>query len=203
MTELEATVAAAKKAVPQGISWRIATLERMRGQVDRREGGVDAEAMEAARQELVAIAPSVSNSREQTFLISNQLLNARNNEWLRRVLELLKARIQKDPNDMIARRIYMQAATMIDPASAKAMAPKRRSPRCSLSNTTPMPKPSVPIAATAKVICSAIQHRGVIGVEDAHAVARGHLHGVDQCATHGYESRHFRRCGTVETIRAA
>jgi hypothetical protein len=39
-----------------------------------------------------------------------------------RVLEMLKARIQKDPNDMIARRIYMQAATMIDPASAKAMA---------------------------------------------------------------------------------
>jgi len=32
----------------------------------------------------------------------------------RRVLELLKARIQKDPNDMIARRIYMQAATMIE-----------------------------------------------------------------------------------------
>ena len=121
-TELEATIAAAKKAVPQGISWRIATLERMRGQVDRREPGVDAEAMEAARQELLAIAPSVSNSREQTFLIANQLLNARNNDWLRRVLEMLKARIQKDPNDMIARRIYMQAATMIDPASAKVMA---------------------------------------------------------------------------------
>lgn len=122
MAELEETIAAARKAVPQGLSWRLATLERMKGQLDRREPGLAEDAVEAAREDLAALAPRVVNSREQTFLIANQLLNARNNEWLRRVLDLLKARIQKDPNDMIARRIYMQAATMMDPQSAKVMA---------------------------------------------------------------------------------
>ncbi|NBV64127.1 MAG: hypothetical protein EBR71_06610, partial [Planctomycetes bacterium] len=120
--ELDATIAAASKAVPQGLSWRLARAERLNRQLDRREPGVTPEQIEAARQELLALAPSVVASREQTFLIANQLLNARNNDWLRRVLEMLKARIQKDPNDMIARRIYMQAATMMDPQSAKALA---------------------------------------------------------------------------------
>jgi len=120
--ELDETIAAARKAEPQGLSWRLASMERLNGQLDRRESGVSADALEAARRELADIAPSVVNSREQTFLIANQLLNARSNDWLRRVLQLLKARIAKDPNDMIARRVYMQAATMIDPESAKAMA---------------------------------------------------------------------------------
>lgn len=120
--EVEQTIAAAKAALPDGTSWRLAGMERLDGQVARREAGANAETLEAAREALAAIAPSVVGSREQTFLIASKLLNARSNEWLRRVLELLKARIAKDPNDMIARRVYMQAATMMDPQSAKAMA---------------------------------------------------------------------------------
>lgn len=122
MEEVDRTLEAAKKASPDGLAWRLIAMQRLADRLERREPGVTLEAVEAAREELASYAPRLVDDRERTFLVASQLLNARSNEWLRRVLGLLQNRISKDPNDMIARRVYMQAATIMDPASAQKMA---------------------------------------------------------------------------------
>ena len=51
--------------------------------------------------------------------------------------------------------------------------------KASLKNTTPIPKPTAPMAAMANVTCSPIsEHRRVVLVKDLHAVPSGDLHGV-------------------------
>ena len=51
--------------------------------------------------------------------------------------------------------------------------------KASLKNTTPIPKPTAPMAAMANVTCSPIgEHRRVVLIKDLHAVLPGDMHGV-------------------------
>jgi tetratricopeptide (TPR) repeat protein len=124
--ELDATIEAARAAIPNSFAWRIAQVSRLRGQLDRRESGATLEQLEAARQSLVAVADGVLADRVKILQIASELLNARSNDWLNRVIALLDERVRRYPNDMVARRLLMLAATQARPDLAREVAEETR-----------------------------------------------------------------------------
>ena len=126
--ELDSTLAAMKAAVPQSYAVELAELARMRDQADRRErnasGGpaVTPEAIDAARERLYRKADAIVADRTRLLAAVVELLNARSNEWLDRVIELLERRLKIEPNDMVARRLLMMAATQRKPDLAEKVA---------------------------------------------------------------------------------
>ncbi len=124
--ELDATIAAAEKASPDGMSWRILKANRLTRLLDRNEQGVTAADVEKAREAVAAMAPSVIGDRGKTFRVAVEMLGGRTNDWLKRTILVLRDRVKHDPNDMVARRVLMQAATSVDPVLALEIAEETR-----------------------------------------------------------------------------
>ncbi|MFM7809741.1 MAG: hypothetical protein ACKPEA_17710, partial [Planctomycetota bacterium] len=124
--QLDTNIARARKALPNSYAWRVAELSRLRGRVDRREPGATGEQVEDARKKLSEVAETVLDDRSKTLQIAAELLNARSNAWLDRVISLLEERIRRHPQDMVARRLLMIAATQSKPDLAREVAEETR-----------------------------------------------------------------------------
>jgi tetratricopeptide (TPR) repeat protein len=124
--QFDATLERARKAIPNSYAWRVAALSRLRGRLDRREPGVTPEQVEDARKGVSDVAESVLDDRSKTLQIAAELLNARSNAWLDRVISLLEERIRRHPEDMVARRLLMIAATQSKPDLASEVAEETR-----------------------------------------------------------------------------
>jgi tetratricopeptide (TPR) repeat protein len=124
--QLDANIARARTALPNSYAWRVAELSRLRGRLDRREPGVTAEQVEDARKKLSEVAETVLDDRSKSLQIASELLNARSNTWLDRVISLLEERIRRHPQDMVARRLLMIAATQSKPDLAREVAEETR-----------------------------------------------------------------------------
>jgi len=124
--KFDADLARARKALPNSYAWRVSELSRLRGRLDRREPGVTPEQVENARKTLSEVAETVLDDRSKTLQIAAELLNARTNSWLDRVISLLEERIRKHPQDMVARRLLMIAATQSKPELASEVAEETR-----------------------------------------------------------------------------
>jgi tetratricopeptide (TPR) repeat protein len=124
--QLDTTIDRARKALPNSYAWRVAELSRLRGRLERRESGVTLEQVEAMRKKLSEVAEGVLDDRSRTLQIVSELLNSRSNAWLDRVISLLEERIRRHPEDMVARRLLMLAATQAKPEIAAEMAEETR-----------------------------------------------------------------------------
>jgi tetratricopeptide (TPR) repeat protein len=112
--DLDATIEAARKANPDGAAWRLGRLERLSGQLARKEPGITPEAVDAVRTELLAQEDKAIQSRDGTFQLALALLGGRGLEWQQRVVKLLADRVTAQPRDMLARRVLILAAGEVD-----------------------------------------------------------------------------------------
>ena len=124
--EMDATIDRAQKALPNSYVWRLCQLSRMQGMLDRREAGVTTEQIEQARRKLSEVAEGGLEDRSKMLQIASELLNARSNEWLDRVISLLDERVRRHPDDMVARKLLMLAATQAKPDLASEIAEETR-----------------------------------------------------------------------------
>ena len=124
--QLDTEIARTRKALPDSYAWRVCQLSRLRGRLERRETGVTPEQVEEARKTLSEVAEKVLDDRSKTLQIAAELLNARSNMWLDRVVSLLEERIRRHPDDMVARRLLMLAATQSKPDLASEVAEETR-----------------------------------------------------------------------------
>jgi tetratricopeptide (TPR) repeat protein len=114
LTELDASIEAAKQANPSGAAWRLGRLERLSGQLVRKEQGATQQAVDAIRTDLLTLEDQAIKSREATFQLALALLGGRGVEWQQRVVKLLADRVTAQPNDMLARRVLVVAAAEVD-----------------------------------------------------------------------------------------